>query len=139
MSKRILLFTLLLFLTACQEKAKPVIIKSSTVETPLSCLNLPIINKEDKLLQHLNTLYAFKSNCSYTLTLSYKKDITCNSTQNIGLKTMGKFPRSFIKLEVRKGLTVVYSYYVDLYSNIDNNDIEEGFAYLKNDLIKDTQ
>jgi len=48
---------------------------------------------------------------------------------------MGKFPTSFIKLNVRKGLDAIYSYYQDLYDNIEPDDIDRGFKRLKNDLL----
>ena len=132
---KILLFSLLLLLTACQEKMKPIVIKNSSLETPISCLNLNILDQEDELVKHLNQFYKFKKSCNYRLTLTYKQDIVCNSSYNVGLKSTGKFPKSFLKLEVRKGLKVLYSYYVDLYSNADSDDVEEGFLRLKNDLL----
>ena len=134
MSKHLLL-TLLLLLTACEEKAKPIVTKNSTLKTPLTCLGLSTLDQKDELTKHLRQLYAFKKECDYRVTLSYKQDIVCNSSHNVALKTTGKFPKSFVKLEVRKGLTVVYSYYVDLYSNADEEDVEEGFERLQNDLF----
>jgi len=71
-----------------------------------------------------------------TLTLSTKKDIVCNSPQNAMAKASGKFPRSYIKLKLRRGIELQYSYYLDLYSNVDEDDVEEGFERLKKDLIE---
>jgi hypothetical protein len=51
------------------------------------------------------------------------------------MKNMGKFPRSFVKLEVRNGLDSLYSYYVDLYSNVDEDDVVDGFLQLKKDVL----
>ena len=130
-----ILLVLLLFLTACQEKAKPLVSKNSTLERPLLCLQLSTLDKKDKLVAYLNGLYRFEKSCDYQLALTYKQDIVCNSSYNVGLKTTGKFPKSFVKLEVRQGLKVVYSYYVDLYSNADEEDVEEGFERLKRDLF----
>jgi len=123
------------FFTACEEKAEPIIMKKSNLMTPLPCLKLATLQKESEIINHLQELYPFKKSCDYTLTLSYKKDILCNSNHNIALKTTGKFPKSFVKIEVHKGLTSIYSYYVDLYSNVDNDDVEEGFQQLKEDLL----
>jgi len=121
---------------ACQEKAKPIINKDKSLKKSIPCLKLSIINQKDEFTEYLNTLYPFSNECNYTLTLSYKKDIVCNSRQNISMKTKGKFPKSFLRLEVRKGLNRVYSYYVDLYNNVNKADVEEGFKYLKKDLLK---
>ena len=51
------------------------------------------------------------------------------------LKTSGKFPRSYLKLKLRKGMELQYSYYIDLYSNVDEDDVEEAFERLKKDII----
>jgi len=37
-------------------------------------------------------------------------------------KTTGKFPKSYLKFELRDGMTIVYSYYIDLYNNVDRED-----------------
>jgi len=48
---------------------------------------------------------------------------------------LGKFPRSFLKLEVRKGFRIEYSYYIDLLNNVESDDVEEGFLRLKKDIL----
>ena len=135
MMSKVLLFSFMLLLTACQEKVKPIVIKSSILKTPLSCLALTTLDQKDNFVKQLNQLYKFKKSCNYRLMLTYKQNIICNSSYNLGLKTTGKFPKSFFKLEVRKGLKVVYSYYVDLYGNVERDDLNEGFLHLKNDLL----
>ena len=133
---RVLSLLLLLFLfSACQEKAKPVIRKSSTLKTPVTCMKINLLADDKELTDKLRLLYSFDDNCPLDLTLSYKKDIVCNSSYNAVSKNMGKFPKSFLKLELRRGMKVVYSYYVDLYSNVDEEDVEEGFLQLKSDLL----
>ena len=121
-------------LTSCQERAEP-IIKKSSVTTPIPCLKLSTLQRKSELTKNLQELYPFKKSCDYTLTLSYKKDILCNSSYNVTMKTTGKFPKSFLKLEVHEGLTSIYSYYIDLYSNVENDDVVEGFQQLKRDLL----
>ena len=128
------LLLLLLLFTACEEKAKPVVIKKSTLEMPLACMKLNRVGTDRELLAPLEKLYHFEDNCSLVLTLSSKKDIVCNSSYNAMSKNMGKFPKSFVKLELRQGMGIVYSYYVDLYSNVDEDDVIEGFVRLKKDL-----
>jgi len=134
LKKTILLMILLLF-TACEEKRKPVISVDTNMKLPLSCLKLNPLESEERFEATLKKLYTFKANCPHQLTLSYKKDIVCNSGYNASGQSLGKFPRSFLKLEVRKGLSVEYSYYIDLLDNIENNDVEEGFARLKKDIL----
>ncbi len=125
----------LIFFVACEEKAKPRVTISSDLKRPISCMKLNKLADDKELLSHLEKLYTFTDNCPLTLTLSSKKDIVCNSTNNMMSKNMGKFPKSFVKLELRKGMKLQYSYYVDLYSNVDEDDVEEGFERLKKDLI----
>ncbi len=132
---RILLIILTLFFTACEEKSKPVIIKNSSLSTPIKCISLNRLEVEPKFISELEKLYDFNSSCNYKLTISYKKDIVCNSSYNAVAKTTGKFPKSYLKFELRDGMTIVYSYYIDLYDNVDTEDIRDGFLKLKMDLV----
>jgi hypothetical protein len=91
--------------------------------------------EQNPLTQHLKQLYKFDEKCKQSLTLKFKRDIVCNSTQNVGMKSMGKFPKSFLELEVREGLTPIYSYYIDLFHNANKEDVEEGFERLKVDIL----
>jgi len=125
----------LIFFIACEEKSKPTVIIHSDLELPLSCMKLNKLGADKAFLSSLEKLYDFNQSCPFTLTISSKKDIVCNSTNNVMSKNMGKFPKSFLKLELRKGLNVEYSYYVDLYSNVDKDDVKEGFERLKKDLL----
>jgi hypothetical protein len=129
-----IVIVILIFIAGCEEKAKPVIISNSSIQKPISCLALERVDNND-LVKKLESLYKFSDNCEYKLALKYKKDIVCNSAYNANMKSMGKFPKSFIQLEVRKGLTPVYSYYVDLYHNANSDDLKEGFDRLKKDIL----
>ena len=130
------LLSIILLLTACEEKAKPVVTRNSDFPTPIKCMQLDSLDVDKTLINRLNELYSFDKTCPLTLTISYKKDIVCNSTQNVYRKNSGKFPKSYLKMELRKGLDVVYSYYIDLYHNVDVDDLNEGFKRLKQDLIE---
>ena len=134
MKSTVLLMTLLL-LIACEEIRKPIISIDSNVQLPLTCLKLNPLESEKKFEDTLKKLYTFKANCPHQLTLSYKKDIVCNSGDNASGQSLGKFPKSFLKLEIRKGFTVEYSYYIDLLNNVDSDDVAEGFAMLKKDIL----
>ena len=127
------LFAILL-LTACEEKSKPNITINSNLSLPIKCMKLNII--EEEFTNRLKELYPFDEKCDLTLTVSSKKDIVCNSPQNVMLKTSGKFPKSYLRLKLRRGMEVEYSYYIDLYSNVDEDDVERAFIRLKKDLIE---
>jgi len=122
----------ILLLTACEEKSKPNITINPNLQLPIKCIKLNTLESEFK--NKLEELYTFDNKCDLTLTLSSKKDIVCNSPQNIMLKTSGKFPKSYLRLKLRKGMEVEYTYYIDLYSNVDEDDIEIAFNKLKQDL-----
>jgi len=131
-----LCIVVLLLLTACEEKRKPVVTISPKLTLPITCMRLNHLNVEKEVLNTFNTLYDFNETCPLTLSVSYKKDIVCNSTQNVQMKNVGRFPTSYLKLELRKGLEMQYTYYIDLYSNVDKEDMVEGFKRLKLDLMR---
>jgi hypothetical protein len=132
--KKYIYLTIILLLTACEQKSKPNITINPNLSLPIKCMRLNII--EDELTDKLKELYPFDNKCNLTLTLSSKKDIVCNSPQNVMLKSSGKFPKSYLRLKLRRGMEVEYSYYIDLYSNVDEDDVEEAFSSLKKDLIE---
>jgi len=134
MGKLYLILSLLL-ISACTEKPKAKVHINKTLTLPLTCMKLHSIGIEKEFLHTLKRLYNFNENCMYTLTLSYKKDIVCNSSYNAMTKSTGKFPKSFLKLELRKGLDVQYSYYIDLLDNVNSDDVVRGFERLKNDIL----
>jgi len=136
MSRVVVLILLLLLLNSCEEKRKPVINKTSKLTIPLQCLKLNPLENNKKFIAVLNNLYKFKDDCNHQLTINYKKDIVCNSGYNASGKSLGKFPRSYLKLEVRNGFEVEYSYYIDLNDNVDDDDIKEGFMILKRDILE---
>jgi len=135
MIKFFIVFISLLFLTACEEKRKPAVFLDSKVKLPISCLQLNPLEIDKKFDPVLKKLYNFDQNCSHVLTLSYKKDIVCNSSYNVVEKNLGKFPKSFLKLEVREGFKIEYSYYIDLLENVDGDDVKEAFERLKKDIL----
>ncbi len=132
---RILLIISTIFFSACQKKSEPIIIEAPSLYTPIKCISLNRIGVEPKFINELEKLYDFNSSCNLKLNLSYKKDIVCNSSYNVAMKSTGQFPKSYLKLELRDGMKIVYSYYIDLYNNVNTGDIKDGFLKLKMDLI----
>ena len=135
MKKYLYLITLIFFI-GCEEKIEPRITISPELALPIMCMKLNKLDGNKKLIKSLKKFYTFDEHCALTLSLSSKKDIVCNSPQNALLKTSGKFPKSYLSLKLRKGMELKYSYYIDLYSNVDEDDVEEGFIQLKKDLIE---
>jgi hypothetical protein len=82
----------------------------------------------------LKQLYSFKKNCNYSLTLSQKSAIVCNSSFNADKKALTKFPTSYLNLTLKKGDKLLYSYYIDLSDDVEESDIKRGFKRLKEDV-----
>jgi len=98
-------------------------------------MGLSSINIDKNILTLFKDLYKFDESCPFGLSISYKKDIVCNSRHNIQMKSVSRFPKSYLKLEVRRGIDMQYTYYKDLYNNVDEDDMIEGFRRLREDLL----
>ena len=133
---RFILVLSIFFLVACEKKSAPTIVIDSHLTTPIQCMALNTIGIEKPFVNKLQLLYTFDNRCDLKLTVKYKKDIVCNSPYNPNMKNVSQFPKSFLHLELRKGFKVLYSYYIDLYSNVDEEDIESAFLTLKKALIE---
>ncbi len=94
--------------------------------TPPPCLRLDDYELNatvrDKLSQH----YRFSRTCPYLLHIDYKCDIRCNSPYNASRK-IGRFPSAYLRIEIRKGMSLLFSYYIDLDDTPDSDTIEEAF------------
>jgi len=128
-----------LLLTACNDKAIVNVYDKKILKTPLPCLKLTIFPKNKMISQTMESLYPFKNSCPYHLDISHKSGITCNSTQNVQTKCIEGFPSSYLNMEVRKGLSLKYSYYIDLMEDVTKEDVEEGFERLSKDLLLDSR
>jgi len=132
MIKRLILIALLLM--GCSKKSEPIVKKDADLAAPVQCMALNELGIEKNFIKKLHSLYAFDERCDLKLTLKYKKDIVCNSPYNPNKKNVSQFPKSFLSLELRRGFKTEYSYYIDLYSNVDEEDIEDAMLRLKKDL-----
>jgi len=133
--KRIIFISVtLLFLTACDDNAIVNVYDKTILKVPLPCLKLTVFPENKMIKQTMETLYHFNETCPYHLDISYKNGITCNSTQNVQTKCINGFPSSYLNMEIRKGLSLKYSYYIDLMSAVSQKDIKKGFKRLDKDL-----
>ena len=129
-----LLLTALLLLTACDDKALVNIYKKKITQTPISCIKLNVIPEEPMISKTLNARYHFSDDCDLTLEVSYKSGITCNSRFNAATKATTGFPSSYLKIELRRGMTLQYSYYIDLKEKPTEHDVNSGFDRIEKDL-----
>jgi hypothetical protein len=133
-------FLLFVFLTifslnGCKSDAQVNFYDKSLKNNKLNCLSFTPQNNT-KLEQKLKSLYKFDPNCPNRLELSYKSNIVCNSSYNAPQKATSTFPNAYLKLEVKKGFNLEYSYYIDLTSKPTTSDIEDAFNRLKKDILK---
>ena len=128
------LLTAILLLTACDDKAMVNIYNKKIVQTPVTCMKLRVSPNDPAITKTLMGRYHFDDNCDLILEVSYKSGIVCNSSYNAAQKTLGTFPSSYLKMELRRGMTLQYSYYIDLTSKPTESDVNSGFDRLKKDI-----
>jgi len=132
--KKYTLISFLWLLFGCDNNAIVHAYDKTFTQTPIRCMKLLVIPKDKIITQTLLKRYSFKKECDLTLHVSFKSGITCNSTHNVVQKNLSAFPSSYLKMELRKGLNVPYSYYIDLNDKPDEDDVNDGFDRLEKDL-----
>lgn len=132
--KRHLLLLALLLLSGCGETPITTVYDKSILKQKPSCLKLSVIPEDKQIGSTLQHLYDFNQSCGYRLDVSFKQSIVCNSHYNAQSKALGKMPNSYLKMELRHGLKLQYSYYIDLDHKPDKEDLEEGFEQFREDL-----
>jgi len=130
-----LLLIVALFFQGCESQTPLVnVYKQEIVKTPLRCLTLVVVPKDTQIEQTLKEIYPFKRECPYRLEVSFKGGIHCNSTQNATRSALGNFPQSYLRMEIRKGFSLQYSYYIDLTHPIGGADVAKGFERIQEDI-----
>ena len=125
---------LLLFISGCDSKPLITVYDKSILNKKIDCLQLSVMHKDKQITSTLQHLYPFSQTCSYRLEVSFKQSLVCNSHYNAQSKALGKMPNSYLKMELRHGLSLQYSYYIDLDHKPYKEDLEEGLERLKEDL-----
>ena len=121
-------------LTGCGDKAQSHLYDKHYKSGTLSCMRLQVIPYDKKIESTLHKYYDFSTKCPYVLQVEHKNSIVCNSSYNAPQKALSNFPNSYLKLELHKGLSLLYSYYIDLDHKPDESDISEGMERLQYDL-----
>jgi len=134
MKKNLLILTLLALFTSCSDDAT--IIKNDKALSNLPCMNLVVFPPDKLITQTLLKLYNFDTNCRYRLEVSRKSGIVCNSNQNADKKALTNFPSGYIRMDLYKNGTSLYSYYKDLTHKASQDDIYDAFKRLQKDLLK---
>jgi len=128
---------LLAALSGCSDSAIVKTFDKDITTNKIPCLRLVVFPSDEILEQTLNNLYKFTPDCEYRLEVSKKGGIVCNSNQNAAKKTLSNFPSTYLRMDVSKENRAVYSYYIDLLSNVSEDDVKSAFLRLKKDILKD--
>ncbi len=133
-SKSLYLLILGLLLTACGEHPIVRFYDKNLTKTTLPCLALSVFPPDEKASKTIKSLYKFKKSCPYTLHLSTKEGIICHSFGNAPKKAMSNFPSAYLRLDLNRGTTLLYSYYVDLTHEPNSSDIKDAFERFEDDI-----
>ncbi|HIP62321.1 MAG TPA: hypothetical protein EYG98_07160 [Sulfurovum sp.] len=106
----------------------------SLTKAPIKCMKLIVFPEDINITETMRGLYDFDDKCPLKLEISYREGIHCNSNQNADRKALSNFPQSYLRMELRKGLRLQYSYYTDLSDAVDTVALENAFKRIKKDL-----
>lgn len=123
-----------LLLTGCGEHPIVTLYDHNLTRTTIPCLALQVSPPDPEARKSAESLYPFRSECPYTLIFSTKEEIVCHSFGNAPRKATSDFPSAYLRMELRRGMKLLYSYYVDLTHAPGASDIREAFERLRNDL-----
>ncbi len=132
--KKVLLFLPLFFLAGCDSDPMVTIYQREITQTPITCMKLHVFPPNTTITKTLQEQYPFLDSCTLTLDVSWKSAIKCNSSYNAPQKALSTFPNSYLNMELRKGLTLQYSYYIDLTEKPDAAEVKKGFERIEKDL-----
>lgn len=123
---------LLLFFQGCSDSAMVNIFDEKIAKEEISCLKLVVFDKDVK--ETLQELYSFDESCDVLLEVSLKSSITCNSNQNVDKKILSNFPSSYLRIQLYKGKTLFFSYYIDLKESVSKKDVKNAFLRVQKEL-----
>ncbi|WP_295421110.1 hypothetical protein [Sulfurovum sp.] len=134
--KKYFILLLIFFITGCDSDPLVTFYNKNIQNKKIDCMQLSVMPKDKEITSTLQDLYPFSQTCNYRLEVSFKDNIVCNSHYNAQSKALGKMPSSYLKMELRHGLSLQYSYYIDLDHKPNSSDLQKGFDRLKKDLEK---
>ncbi len=126
--------TLIHLIHGCGDSAIVKLYDQNLTRHPPRCLALRVFPPDPTAKKRLQALYTFSKKCPYTLELSTKAGIHCNSGANAPLKTTSNFPSAYLRLELREGMRLLYSYYIDLTNVPGAGDVERAWKRFSKDI-----
>ncbi len=120
--------------TGCQDRSYVKVYDKNLSRTSLPCLALRVFPPDPAAQRTLRELYPFRGDCPYTLQVATKAGIHCNSNTNVPMKVTSNFPSAYLRMELRRGMKLLYSYYIDLTEAPGPSEIEAAFRRLERDV-----
>ena len=130
--KQIAFLVLSLLMLGCSDNA---VVNYYDKSAKVECMRLVVFPPDSFLQDNVEKLYHFTQECEYSLQVSKKGGIVCNSNQNADKKALSNFPSGYIRFDLYKGTKPIYSYFRDLTSPLSKKDIKKGFSRLSKDLL----
>jgi hypothetical protein len=121
-------------LSGCQDRSYVNVYDQNLSRETLPCLGLQVFPSDPVAQRTLEELYPFRKGCPYTLQVGTKSGIHCNSNANVPQKVTSNFPSAYLRLELRRGMKLLYSYYIDLTEPPGPSEIEKAFRRLQKDV-----
>ena len=134
MKKVSMLLPFLVLLVGCNDNSIVTVYDKSIKEQDINCLRLSSLTMDKNISSYIKKYYNFTDECLYSLNISYKSSIVCNSPYNASQKNLSSFPNSYLNMEIRKGFNLEYSYYIDLQHKPTMDDIKKGWDRIVKDL-----
>jgi len=134
MKKVSMLLPFLVLLVGCNDNSIVTVYDKSIKNDKIECLRLSITPMDKNISSYIKKYYKFSDVCPYSLNISYKSSIVCNSPYNASQKNLSSFPNSYLNMEIRKGMSLEYSYYIDLQHKPTADDVQKGWERIVKDL-----
>jgi hypothetical protein len=96
-------------------------------------MKLVVFPPDKNIEKTLKKLYSFDDSCTVKLEVSKKSGIVCNSNQNSQTKAIAGLPSSYLRMQI-KNQKLLYSYYIDLESDVRDEDVKKAFKRIKRDV-----
>ncbi len=130
MSLKLFLVSILLLLGCSNRKEYINLYEQNLPKSGIDCLGVDEMSQAD-LSKYLDGLYHFDKSCRYKISLSSRAKIVCNSSFNAPQKATTNFPSAYLRLELKDGMALIFSYYADLTSPPDESDVKRAFEVLR--------
>jgi len=136
-SKSLIIAILAIISVGCGDDGSIVVIKDDNIthNTP-PCLSLEIYPYSTGFEKVVKKSVSIEKNCRYRMQISTAESIHCNSSFNAPLKSTSNFPNAYLRIELRRGMDILATYYKDFTSPPDEDDLKKALQKLRSAGVK---